>query len=317
MNHPKLGRNVKGLALYLCTFAALTTYSCITTTGTTATDHGAVPLPSYTKGTTFVYSNGTWETVLDTTPDSVTWINHRRNISSGFPDFTLRRTKWETDTRQGTREFGPRDDLIVKSETSLWPLRVGNVANFTETGVWVDKKEATENSYSTDWNCAVEGTEHISVLAGDFDTWKIECRRYHVFGSRSQSRLREVETWFYAPEVDHYVLRTKKYPYQNSSRRLELLAVLPPLDGLPAETRSEINRSFQQALEYKKSGESLRWSGASAGVSVETIPAGTFRTPDGSFSRRYVQKLRRPSGQQTYYGMAVRSADGVWSVPGR
>jgi len=317
MNHPKLGPKVKGLAVYLYAFAALTTYSCITTTGTTAPDHGAVPLPSYTKGTTYVYSNGTWETVLEAGPESVTWLNHRRDISSGSPDFTLRRTKWETDIRRGTRQFGPRDDLIVKSKTSLWPLRAGNVANFTETGVWIDKKEAIENPYRTDWSCSVEGTEQISVMTGEFDAWKIECKRYHVSGSKSQSRLREVETWFYAPEVGHYVLMTSKYKYRDSTRRLELLAVLPPLDSLPPETQSEINRSFQQALEYKKSGESSGWSKASAGVSVETIPAGTFRTPAGSFSRRYVQKLRRPSGQQTYYGMAVRGADGVWAVPQR
>jgi hypothetical protein len=317
MNHPKFGRNVKGLALYLYTLAILTTYSCITTTGKTAPGYGAVPLPSYTKGTTFVYSNGTWETVLATAPDSVTWINHRRDISSGSPDFTLRRTKWETDTRQGTRQFGPREDLIIKSETSLWPLQVGNEANFTETGVWFDKKKAIENSYHTDWSCSVEGTEQISVMAGEFDTWKIECKRYYVSGSKSQSHLREVETWFYAPEVDHYVLRTSRYQYQNSTRRLELLAVLPPLDGLPVEARSDINRSFQHALEYKKSGESLQWKGPAADVSVEITPAGTFRTPDGSFSRRYVQKLSLPAGQRIYYGMAVRGTDGVWAVPRR
>ncbi len=317
MNLPKLVRTLKGLALTAYTFAALTTYGCITAPGTTAPEHGAVPLPSYSKGTTFVYSNGTWESVLDTAPDSVTWLNHRRNISSGSPDFTLRRTKWETDTRRGTRQFGPRDDLFFPSATSLWPLRVGKVANYTETGVWLDKKEAIENSYRTDWSCAVEGTEHITVMAGEFDAWKIECRRYYVSGSKSQSQIREINTWYYAPEVGHYVLMTIKYPEQNNPRRLELLAVLPPLDDLPAAARSAINRSFQQALEFKKSGESLQWSGSSAGISVETTPAGTFKTSDGSFSRRYVQKFSLPAGQQTYYGMAVRSADGVWSVPRR
>ena len=317
MNHPKLGRKVKGLAVYVYMFAALTTYSCITTTGTTVLEHGAVPLPSYTKGTTFVYSNGTWETVLDTAPDSVTWQNYRRDISSGSPDFTRRRARWETDTRWGTRQFGPRDDLIFKSETSLWPLRDGNVANFTETGVWIDKKQAIENSYRTDWSCSAGGTEHISVMAGEFDTWKVECKRYYVYGSKSQSQIREIDTWYYAPEVGHYVLMTVKYHDQNNSRRLELLAVLPPLDDLPPAARSAINRSFQQALEFKKSGESSQWSGPITGISVETTPAGTFRTSDGSFCRRYVQKLSLPAGQQTYYGMAVRSAEGVWSVPRR
>jgi len=317
MNLSEFLRTFKSFAVCASMFAGLTTYACITAPGTTALERDAVPLPSYIKGTTFVYSNGTWETVLDTTSNSITWLNHRRNISSGSPDFTLRRTKWETDTRQGTRQFGPRDDLIVPSATSLWPLRIGKVANYTETGFWNDKKEAIENSYRTDWSCAVEGTEHISVMAGEFDAWKIECKRFHVSGSKSRSQIREVDTWYYAPEVGHFVLMTVKYHEQNNSRRLELLAVLPPLDDLPTKARSAINRSFQQALEFKKSGESLRWSGSSGGISVETTPAGTFKTPDGSFSRRYVQKVSLPDRQQTYYGMAVRSADGVWSVPQR
>ena len=317
MKFPKLVQTLKGLAVYAYTIAALTTYGCTTAPRTTAPEHDTVPLPSYTKGTTFVYSNGTWETVLKTAPDSVTWLNHRRNISSGSPDFTHRRTEWETDTRRGTRQFGPRDDLFFPSATSLWPLRVGKVANYTETGVWLDKKETIENSYRSDWSCAVEGTEHISVMAGEFDAWKIACKRYYVFGSKSQSQIREVDSWYYAPEVGHFVLMTVKYHEQNHSRRLELLAVLPPLDDLPAKARSAINRSFQQALEFKKSGESSQWTGSSAGISVETTPAGTFKTPDGSFSRRYVQKLSLPDGQQTCYGMAVRSADGVWSIPRR
>jgi hypothetical protein len=317
MNIAKLFQRRRGFALNACMFAALTAYGCVTAPGRTTPEYNAVPLPSYTRGTTFVYSDGTWETVLDTAPGSITWLDHHRNISSGSPDFTLRRTEWETDARRGTREFGPRDDLIVKSDASLWPLRVGNVANYTETGRWIDKKENVENSYRMDWNCAVEGTEQISVMTGEFDAWKIECKRYYVSGSKSQSQIREIDTWYYAPEVGHYILMTVKYHDQNSQRRLELLAVLPPLDGLPAAARSEINRSFQRALEFKKSGESLQWSGGSTGVSVETTPTGTFRTPDGSFSRRYIQKFNLPAGQQTYYGMAIRNTDGVWSVPRR
>lgn len=314
---PKPLPKLKGFAVYVYTFAILTTYSCVTSPGTAAPGPDAVPLPSYTRGTTFVYSNGTWETVIDTGPGSVTWLNHRREISSGSADFTLRRMQWETDTRRGARQFGPREDLIVNGETSLWPLRVGNVANFNETGVWFDKNKAIERSYSTAWSCGVKGTEPISVLAGEFDAWKIECKRYEVSGSRSRSQIREVDTWYYVPDVGNYVLMTTNYREQNNPRRMELLAVLPPLDDLPPPARTAINTSFQQALELKKSGESLQWKDPAADISVEITPAGTFRTPSGSFSRRYVQKLSLPAGQRTYYGMAIRGADGVWAVPRR
>ena len=71
-----------------------------------------VPLPDYQEGTTFVYSNGRSETVHEVTPDRVTWQNHRGYISAGSPDFTYRRTAWQTRTRSGTRSFKGRNDWL-------------------------------------------------------------------------------------------------------------------------------------------------------------------------------------------------------------
>ena len=91
--------------------------------------------------------------------------------------------------------------------------------------------------------------------------------------------------------------------------------MLPPLNGLSAGARRQMECSFQQALEHKKSGQSFRWASAKLRASVETMPTQTFKTPDGNYSRRYLQKLTLPAGQRTYYAMAVRSSDGVWIIP--
>ena len=313
MNSPVVVQTLRRYAIYI--LAALASTSCASGPRNLEPGLGPAPLPSYRKGTTFVYSDGSWETVMEATAQEVTWRNHRRDISIGSADFTHRRRQWENNARRGTREFGPRDDLIIQSTASLWPLRVGNAADYSETGRWGDKEDGSETSYRAGWSCAVDGVERVAVMAGEFDTWKIVCKRYHIF--RNKSNLREVKTWYYAPAVGHYVLTTSSYSYQKKPRRLELIAVLPSLDNLPANARREIIHSFQKALEFTKSGESVRWSGSATGVSVETIPAGTYRTPDGSFSRRYVQKLILPDGQRTYYGMAIRNAEGVWSVPRR
>jgi len=273
-------------------------------------------LPSYGRGTIFVYSDGTWETVIDTAPGMVIWRDHRNYVSSASPDFTYRPVKWEGNTRSVTRQFGPRADLYTRSATTLWPLRAGNAANYSETGTWIEK-DGTESSYRTDWSCAVTGTERVSVMAGDFDTYKIVCKRYYVSRSNKRSNLKEAKTWNYAPEVGHYVLATARYYYDRKPWRQELLAVLPPLNGLSVEARRQMERSFQQALEGKKSGQSVSWSSAKLGASVETMPTTTFKISEGSYSRRYVQRLTLPDGQRTYYGMAVRSANGVWTIPRR
>jgi hypothetical protein len=58
-------------------------------------------------------------------------------------------------------------------------LRAGNAASYSETGTWIGKGGA-ESSYRAVWSCAVTGTERVSVMAGDFDTYKIVCKRYYL-----------------------------------------------------------------------------------------------------------------------------------------
>ena len=78
-----------------------------------------------------------------------------------------------------------------------------------------------------------------------------------------------------------------------------------------------MTEAFQIALEHKKSGETSAWSAPDNALSGQIMPTGTFRLADGSYSRRYVQKMTLPDGQRTYYGMAVRNSKGVWTVPRR
>ena len=275
------------------------------------------PLPVYRQGTTFVYSDGTWETVNAVAPNIVTWKDHRGNTSNGTPDFTRRRIYYQTRTRQGTRTFGPREDLILTGSEVLWPLKIGNTASYTETGTWTDKRDGSQHSYRSYWSCEVDGIERVAVPAGEFDAWKISCTRYNVSGRGVQSRPKEIKTWYYAPRVGHYVLVTRSYLYDKPSRQLELLAALPPQEGLPVQAREKMASSFQKAMEQQVSGDPASWSLASIAVSGGTTPYGTFKLADGTFCRRYVQDLNLADDQQTYYGMACRDPKGRWGIPRR
>ena len=294
----------------------ISSYGHATTLNSSKTALRPEPLPQYTKGTTFVYSDGSWEMVVASDIDQVTWRNNRGYVSSGSVDFTRRRASWQTKTRQGTRQFSARQDLWFKHKTSLWPLKIGNVASYTENGIWQRQGEP-ETSYRANWSCNVVGTERISVMAGKFDTWKIVCKRYAGKKVSSKSRLREIKTWYYAPEVGHYVLATRTYYTGKPPKRTELLAVLPPLTGLSPASKRRIQLKFQKALESKKTGESLKWSTPDSSLKIEIRPIGTYRLEDGRFARRFVQVLNRPQGQQAYYGMAFRNAKGVWIIPRR
>ena len=275
------------------------------------------PLPVYHPGTTFVYSDGTWETVIAAEPNVVSWKDHRGNTSTGTPDFTRRRLQYQTKTRQGARVFGPRENIIVKHRESIWPLEVGKKASFTERGTWVDKRDGSEHAYRAHWSCEVEGAERIVVPAGEFDTWKIVCSRY-ASSRNARSQLREIKTWYYAPQIGHFVLSNSRYFYNQSPRQLELLAVLPPKESLPSQARRKMDNSFQKAMEHQKSGSSVVWSIANPAASGGITPYGTFKLEDGTFCRRYVQNLNLSGAdQQAYYGLACRDAGGRWDIPRR
>lgn len=314
--HPFIGIRVY-ITSILFMMLTMMVLGCTAAQRSAYTHQNSEPLPGYRQGTTFVYADGTWESVSAVVPNIVTWKDHRGYTSNGTPDFTRRRIYYQTRTRQGTRTFGPREDLMIRSKEVLWPLKIGNRASYTETGTWIDKRDGSEHFYRSQWSCEVAGIERVKVAAGEFNTWKITCTRYNVSGQGLQSRAKEIKTWYYAPEIGHYVLVTRDYLYDKPSRRKELLAVLPPKEILPTRARKKMERSFQKAMEHKLSGSASSWSIASGAASGGTTPYGTFKLENGTFCRRYVQDLKFSGEQQTYYGLACRDDRGRWDIPRR
>ncbi len=276
-----------------------------------------IALPHYQPGTTYVYSNGSWETVEAVEGDQVTWRNHRNRVSVGHRDFSYRRRQWKTGKRQGTRLQRPRNDWFSPSvPASLWPLAVGKKARYVETGRWQDE-EGRWRSYKAHWRSEVAGRERVRTMAGEFETWKIVAYRYSEGSAYGRPpRLRDVRIWYYAPAVGHYVRYIKDYQGRKPSRRLDLVSVRPPLDQLQASVRRAIDRNFQRALEKKRSGQKLGWKLPRQSASGMTQPKATYRVAQKRFCRHYVQKVMIGKQNQTYYGMACRDKNGSWQVPG-
>ena len=274
-------------------------------------------LPQYTVGAKYVYSDGTWETVTHVGPNGVTWINHQRNISTGLPDFTYKRSKWRTRTRYGFREFQQTQFLLSEPTTTLWPLTPGNKTRYDEYGRWYGEN-GIARTYESFWKCEVGGTEKVSVPAGDFDTWKITCKRYpNRF--RATSKTREIRSWYYAPSLNHWVLEVRDYNGYRENRRKELVAVLPDPQAFTTQITdtSLIQKQFQNTLESNENGDTNIWDNFQEQLVIGITPQKTFKHGNGTICRQYQQVIAKEGIPYEYPGIACKNSNGRWVVPRR
>jgi surface antigen len=315
------GMRVVLAAVILSLTAAMT--GCSGTTGKgpaagiNALDLGTAPLPDYRVGTMLIYSDGSWDKVRGKTGEAVSWMHNGGRLSEGTADFTLRSARWQTDGRQGTRQFSPARFMVEKPAASLWPLAVGNATAFDEIGKWTTERGVSKQS-TVFWRCEVQGTEEISVAAGTFPTWKIGCTSYRVNPKKPAVKsATEYRTWYYAPAVGHWVLEEKEFKGDRPNIRKELVAVVPDLLAVAgSETeRSQIETQLQGALENKKSGVTTTWKNTGETLSVSLTPTRTLRDARGTICRQYTQHISSGTGKIDSYGVACRMPGGRWQIP--
>ncbi len=274
------------------------------------------PLPSYAIGDAFIYSDGSWERVNDINSETITWSNHQGNYSSGSVDFTYKRAEWETSRSMGERSFKPTEFLFDEPTGSLWPLGIGNKTRFDEKGRWIGV-DGLERVYDSYWRCDVEAAEKIQVVAGEFDTWRIGCARYADSYSYPKYRAREYRTWYYAPEIQHWVLEIQEKRGAEAERRKELVAIVPDLSILTAEADDsrQVQEQFQEVLESNEDGEMDLWMTASGRLTISMTAQDRYVAADNISCRKYEQQIQAGELHKSYLGIACRSADGMWSIP--
>ena len=96
-----------------------------------------------------------------------------------------------------------------KGKSRLYPLKVGNTSIFNVRGK--SKRAGKVNSWSTTRRCEVTGTANVTVPAGRFDAYRIDC-------SDEWTRYR----WYYSPELRHPVLIIQTPSSGDSDRGLHM-----------------------------------------------------------------------------------------------
>jgi len=237
-------------------------------------------LPSFYVGDKYYYSNGAREQVVSVDGEMVNMLSRSKRKLTNFRNFALPQPYIEGSTK----EYFKRTSAPT---TLLWPLSLGQSGRFSTQGRTVTKDTGYTNEYEQRWSCEIGGTEHFRVLAGEFDTYRVECKRYSTTGRWWQNR-----TWYYAPILGTYVLRRDFY--KSSGERLrELTAVRPSLQDEPENVRQGIIHAWQTALETVPSGSIHSRPDKNTKTSVHIQTLQPHKAKHGLLCRHYKQYLTR------------------------
>lgn len=142
--------------------------------------------PVYTPGDRYAFSNPdvVWE-VVAVDQGEIVWRADNGDMQRTAANPLLPALGW---TSAGT---GRGKRLITDMTEDFFPLKVGKEISFRST-VSSDKPPY---AWEFDWRCTIDARERMAARVGEVDVFKIVCGR---------QRPDEI-TFYYAPEVGHYV----------------------------------------------------------------------------------------------------------------
>ena len=106
---------------------------------------------------------------------------------------------------------GDGANKIVKVTGELWPLEVGKAVSYDYSGVGKDG-----SPWQAVWRCEVEAQERITVVSGEYDTFKVVCDNPWT-----------KSTTHVAPRVNNVVAIIRTQKDQNQTSRWEMVRFEP------------------------------------------------------------------------------------------
>lgn len=240
------------------------------------------PKPVYQPGDTYVFNDdGTvvQEQVVGVTPDRVTWTNDSGLIWTTTNELVTPQLSWSSHP-----ELGRGRQVVIGNPGTLFPLQEGNIVAFGIRG----SSEKVQAGWEDELRCVVAGQEDVTVPAGTFTTFRIDCKR------------KDVETSiYYAPVAQNYVLRERIF--SNARSRKELMSVnlagnrtedMPVVVDQPAGRNDVVNPRIATADSMEKSdGMEMKDTGASMAADGMSDQSGSTAGVDDTRLAMLVSRL--------------------------
>ncbi len=263
-----------------------------------------MPLPSYKRGTEYIYQNGEIDRVEGLRNGDVKWRRSNGFYVISAPNFLLPRKYWETASQRGRA-------ILKSGEKAAWPKSRNQTAEFITIKSIIDRaNEANMKSVEEKWRCSNEGKVRLSVMAGTFDTVKLVCVQV-IPGTQHPPR----RIWHYAPSLRHYVRLDEFSAEKPAVSRRELVAIRPGATRWPPVARAALERRLIDTLEKTPVGSAAEWKSSGISTDVTVTIESEYFDPMGRQCRRYLQIWKQDKGERNYPGVACRDKSGNWRLP--
>jgi len=267
-------------------------------------------LPTFAKGDRFLFDDGRAEEVIGIEGDVVRW-----KTSDGVERTSLR----DPFTPFLSWAWGKEDGQAIEApdSKSLWPLALGNyTTHHIKWAIHQNGQKTYPYPYLETWNCWVGGTERITVPAGTFDTYRVECE------ATDGPYVWQRRVFHYAPTVGHYVLRRDEMG-ATAGRQRQLVAYGLNSAMLPAKDQASLKSVVQRVLDQNPDGKAQAWKSAAGGLTARIVPTATM-TRNGTRCRDYHGTFESNGHTRVNQRRACLDAAGKWvqaerprTTPGR
>lgn len=240
-------------------------------------NHLIVPAkkPSYAVGEYFSYDNGKVMLVSALDSNNVVWKYNNGLAVTAMRDFTVPPLQWNTSDKKSVTS-----KQVVSGQ--LWPLKVGNSETFITTQNLFTTMSEVPRVVQRKYRCNVKSSGEVTVEAGAFNVFEIVCSRY----SLQSNSWRGTDTFYYSPEVGHYV-QLKKERKGSFAEIQKVRKVGFNSTYLNQSDQQKLKRTLFEALSQNPDGVSSSWTSATANISVDLVPINTFYDENGNKCRKY------------------------------
>lgn len=264
-------------------------------------DMASADLPEFGVGDAFVFDSGRAVYVTETSGKNVMWNGGGDYNFVTTADFTLPNLEWSYTDKEGQKRSGTTS--IRDGSKSIWPLAFDKQVRIYITSENIDPETDKTDQYQQWLSCSVPATETVTVEAGTFDTYVIECARH------LQQWWMQTTKWWYAPKIGYYVKRERKWK-SGEYHREDLMTFGPAPAKIPSTDRKRLAALVQTTLEDRLSGKTVTSKGA---ITIAITPLNTVQTDKGVWCRTYRQSLSARNRTSSQIKSACRTEKG-WVV---